>query len=174
MSFNRGRARAVNLRPVFADVMPNFDAIEDGELWISHKHRTINLRCPCGCGHFTILSLHPSRWHVCFDGKTISLDGPTGGSVWAHSGCGSHYMIRKSEVIWLEKIAPDRHQVYADAEQTRMLDSAASRGRVRTWLRRLSRDLPSRDQLRAGGWMSLISSIRVRSSNGDGSKSKCR
>ena len=94
----------MKLRPIFIEVLPEFDAIKDGELWISHKHRTINLRCPCGCGELTVLTLHPSRWHVCFDGKSVSLDGPTGGSVWAVSGCGSHYLIRKNTVIWQERI----------------------------------------------------------------------
>ena len=81
----------MKLRPIFVDVLPEFDAIKAGELWISHKYRTVNLHCPCGCGDLTVLSLHPSRWHVHFDGKSVSLDGPTGGSVWANSGCGSHY-----------------------------------------------------------------------------------
>ena len=60
----------MKLRPVFVDVLPDFDAIKAGELWISHKYRTVNLRCPCGCGDLTVLSLHPSRWHVHFDGKS--------------------------------------------------------------------------------------------------------
>ena len=36
----------MKLRPIFVDVLPKFDAIKAGELWISHKHRTVNLRCP--------------------------------------------------------------------------------------------------------------------------------
>ena len=59
----------MNYRPIFVEVLPGFEVIEDGELWISHKHRTVNLRCPCGCGELTVLTLHPSRWHVYFDGK---------------------------------------------------------------------------------------------------------
>ena len=66
------------LRPIFVEVLPELDEIKAGELWITHKHRTVNLRCPCGCGDLTVLSLHPSRWHVRYDGKSISLDGPTG------------------------------------------------------------------------------------------------
>ena len=103
----------MKLRPIFVDVLPEFDAIKPGDLWISHKHRTVNLRCPCGCGELTVLSLHPSRWHVYFDGKSVSLDGPTGGSVWTNSGCGSHYLIRNNAVIWLERIDPARHSEYA-------------------------------------------------------------
>ena len=132
---------AMKLRPIFVEVMPPFASIKDGELWISHKHRTVNLRCPCGCGDLTVLSLHPSRWHTYFDGKSVSLDGPTGGSVWANSGCGSHYVIRNNAVIWLEGIDPGLHSEYADVERTRMLGSTSSRETLRSWLRRLWRRL---------------------------------
>ena len=46
----RNKFPTVTLHPIFVEVMPTFDSIKDGELWISHKHRTVNLRCPCGCG----------------------------------------------------------------------------------------------------------------------------
>ena len=109
------------------EVLPKFDAIKAGELWISHKHRTVNLRCPCGCGDLTVLSLHPSRCHIHFDGKSVSLDGPTDGSVWANSGCGSHYLIRENAEIWLDRIDPGRHSDYADIERARLLASKPSR-----------------------------------------------
>ena len=131
----------MKLCPIFVDVLPGFDNIKTGEIWISHKHRTVNLRCPCGCGDLTVLSLHPSRWHVHFDGKSVSLDGPTGGSVWANSGCGSHYRIRNNAVIWLAKIDPSRHSEYADAEQVRFLGSTPSRQTLRSWLKRMWRGL---------------------------------
>ena len=126
----------MKLRPIFIEVLPEFDAIKDGELWISHKHRTINLRCPCGCGELTVLTLHPSRWHVYFDGKSVSLDGPTGGSVWAVSGCGSHYVIRKNTVIWRERIDPGYQSEYADLERARMLGSTSNRQTLRSWIGR--------------------------------------
>ena len=134
--------RPIKLRPIFVEVLPRFDAIEDGELWISHKHRTVNLRCPCGCGNLTVLSLHPSRWHICFDGKSVSLKGTTGGSVWANSGCGSHYVIQDNTVIWLERIDPGLHSEYADVERDRMLGAASSRQTLRSWLRRVWRGIP--------------------------------
>ena len=137
---------AVKLRPIFVEVMPPFDSIKDGELWISHKHRTINLRCPCSCGDLTILSLHPSRWHLHFDGKSVSLNGPTGGSVWANSDCGSHYFIRNNAVIWLDRIDPDRHSEYANVERSRMLGSTYIRQTLRSRLRRVWRSLS------AGSW----------------------
>ena len=129
----------LRLRPVFVELLPDTDSIKDGELWISHKHRTINLRCPCGCGHLTVLSLHPSLLHVHFDGKTVSLDGPTGGSIWAISGCGSHYFIRNNTVRWAEPIDPDRHAEYARVERTRLLASQPSDVPPRSWLGRIFR-----------------------------------
>ena len=125
------RLPAVKFHPIFVEVMPPFDLIKDGELWISHKHRTVNLRCPCGCGELTVLSLHPSRWHVHFDGKSVSLDGLTGGSVWANSGCGSHYLIRSNVVIWLDRVDPLRHSEYARVERDRMLGSTSSHKTLR-------------------------------------------
>lgn len=133
------RNDAVKLRPLFVDVMPEFDAIKAGELWISHKHRTVNLRCPCGCGDLTVLTLHPSRWHVHFDGRSVSLDGPTGGSVWAHSGCGSHYRIENNAVIWAPRIDPGRHSEYAKVERTRMMASQPSRSAPHSKLQRVLR-----------------------------------
>ena len=127
----------LRLRPIFVDLLPEPASIKDGELWISHKHRTVNLRCPCGCGHLTVLTLHPSRWHVRFDGKTVSLDGPTGGSVWASSGCGSHYFIRNNTVIWGGRIDPDRHDEYAYVERERLLASQPSNVPPRSWLSRM-------------------------------------
>ena len=130
-----------SLTPRFVEVLPEFSVIKDGELWISHKHRTINLRCPCGCGDLTVLSILPSRLHVYFDGKLVTLDGPTGGSVWANSGCGSHYHIRDNEVFWLEAIDPDRHLEYAEAELSRMLDATSRSQTHRSRMRLLWRGL---------------------------------
>ena len=136
----------MKLRPIFVEVLPEFDDVKAGELWISHKHRTVNLRCPCGCGDLTVLSLHPSRWHVHFDGKSVSLDGPTGGSVWANSGCGSHYLIRDNVVVWLDRIDQDRHSEYVAVERARLVGSEPSREGLRSWLGCLLQSLPSRSR----------------------------
>ena len=125
------------LQPIFVEVMPGFDSIRQGELWISHKHRTINLRCPCGCGDLTVLSIHPSRWHVCFDGKAVTLDGPTGGSIWAESGCGSHYAIRDSMVVLLEDIDSRLGPSYAEAELDRLLGSTSPEWPLSSRIRRI-------------------------------------
>ena len=131
----------MKLRPIFVEVMPPFESIQDGELWISHKHRTVNLRCPCGCCNLTVLSLHPSRWHVYFDGKSVSLEGPTGGSIWTSADCGSHYFIRNNEVVWSYSIDPGRRKDYEDAEQARMVCSTPTRRTLGSLLRRIWRSL---------------------------------
>ena len=139
------RTTPLTLRPIFVDLLPETGSINDGELWISHKHRAINLRCPCGCGHLTVLSLLPSRWHVYFDGEMVSLCGPTGGSVWAnYSGCGSHYFIRNNTVIWARPIDPDRHDEYAYVERERLLASQPDDQRSHSWLNRIIRALSLR------------------------------
>ena len=127
----------MRLKPVFVDVLPTFEEIEPGQLWISHKYRTVNLRCPCGCDELTVLTLHPSRWHVHFDGKAVSLAGPTGGSIWANSGCGSHYFIRNNEVVWLDAIDPTRHAEYADVERSRMVTQNPNERKDITWVGRV-------------------------------------
>ena len=141
---SRSRPEAT-LRPVFVEVMPPLDAVKPGEIWISHRHRTVNLRCPCGCGDLTVLTLHPSRWHVYFDGKSVSLEGPTGGSVWANSGCGSHYLVRDNAVIWLDRIDPIHHAGYATREHLRLLKEETRRktfwARVRRGLRQMRKVL---------------------------------
>lgn len=136
----------MKLRHIFVEVLPKTEEIKAGELWISHKHRTVNLRCPRGCGSLTVLSLHPTRWHVYFDGKSVSLKGPTGGSVWADSCCGSHYFIRRNEVIWADTIDPDLHAKYADIELARMLGSTSCRKTFRSRLLHVWR------RLSMGGW----------------------
>ena len=127
----------VHVRPIFVEVLPPFEVIKDGELWISHKYRTVNLRCPCGCGELTVLSLHPSRWHVYFDGKSVWLKGPTGGSIWTSSACGSHYHIRENEVVWSHPIDPRLRPVYRNVERARMVEASRPRRTFGSLIRRL-------------------------------------
>ena len=137
------RTTPPRLRHIFVDLLPEKGSIKDGELWISPKYRTVNLRCPCGCGDLTVLSLHPSRWHIRFDGKAVSLDGPTGGSVW-RPRCGSHFLIKNNTVMWAKPIDPDRHDEYAQVERERLLASQPSDKRPRSWLNRIFRVLSFR------------------------------
>ena len=127
----------VHVRPIFVEILPPFETIKDGEMWISHKHRTVNLRCPCGCGELTVLSLHPSRWHVYFDGKSVWLKGPTSGSIWTSSACGSHYHIRENRVVWSYPIDSRLRPDYGDVERARMVGASHPRRTFGSLLRRL-------------------------------------
>ena len=129
----RGQGRRITrIRPIFVEALPAFGEIRDGELWISHKRRAMNLRCPCGCGDLTVLSIIPSRWHVYFDGKTVSLKGPTGGSIWTSAACGSHYFIRNNEVVWSHSIDPSLRAAYEEDERARMTGAPLSRSTRRS------------------------------------------
>ena len=110
-------------RPIFVELMPEPHLVKAGELWISPKHRTINLRCPCGCDQLTVLSMHPTRWHINFDGKAVTLDGPTGGSIWTTSECGSHYFIKQNAVHWAAPISRHLKGAYEKVERARLLDA---------------------------------------------------
>ena len=129
-----GKFRGVMiLEPIFVDVLPPFERIKNGQIWISHKHRTINLRCPCGCLSLTVLTLHPDRWHLCFDGRTVSLVGHTGGSVWTSSGCRSHYYIRENKVIWFVSGKSGYGRVSMETERELMIPIRSRNNR--TWLK---------------------------------------
>ena len=141
-------APKIMFRPIFVEAMPSFESIKYGDLWISHRHCVINLRCPCGCGELTVLSIHPSRWHVHFNGDTVSLDGPTGGSIWKHHSCGSHFLIRNNEVVWANRIDQHRRRDYEAAELARMVAGEAgpapekSRGAFVNLVRRALKAIP--------------------------------
>ena len=138
------------LTPLFLSVLPPTSEIKEGLLYVSMEHRTINLRCPCGCGGFTSISLHPTRWSLVFDGSHVSIVGPQGsvGSVWnPQLGCGSHYVIRRNTVIPCRRLGRTLRQGYFRREQLAMWKYRDSLGvesqrprvlkRVRHWLRRI-------------------------------------
>ena len=111
----------MKLKPIFVESLPPFESIKEGELWISHKFRAINLRCPCGCGKLTPLTIAPTKWHVHFDGESVSLKGPTGGSIWTTLECGSHYFITNNEVQWSYPIDQSRRGEYEEVERERII-----------------------------------------------------
>jgi len=129
------------LRPIFVDVMPEFKLINEGFLWISLTHRTINFRCPCGCGELTVLSIHPTRWHVLFDGKCVSLNGRTGGSIWTSSSCGSHYFIKRNKVIWTDEINSVHRAKQKGFKQSEGVEELGDRSTRQSWFKRICRTL---------------------------------
>ena len=112
------------LTPLFLPVLPPTSDIEEGFLYVSMAYRTINLRCPCGCGGLTPISLHPTRWSLVFDGRHVSIVGPQNseGSIWnPQLTCGSHYLIRRSKVIPCNRLDRVLRHGYFRRDESAML-----------------------------------------------------
>jgi len=87
--------RVVHLNDDPDDVLPEtlYTIGENGNLW------HVVLVCPCGCGATIALNALPDdspRWAL-----TEEAGGPTlCPSVWRTSGCRSHFVLRRGEIIW--------------------------------------------------------------------------
>ncbi len=89
--------RAVWVRPLFVEVVPGPDLMEDGVLYISIAYATAIHKCACGCGRQAVTPLSPEEWSLSYNGETISLRPSIGN--WGME-CKSHYWIRDNRVIW--------------------------------------------------------------------------
>lgn len=125
--------------------------LEDGKLYVSIRYRTAVHLCACGCGNKIVTPIKPAKWHLTFDGTTVSLT-PSIGS-WQFA-CRSHYWIRKNMVCWAkpwtdeqvhEGRESDARELRAYLESRRAteeertttaaaLDSGGMFSRVRQWL----------------------------------------
>ena len=90
--------RYEHLRPEFVEVMP--DELEGGVLYVSTRFRTAAHLCACGCDSRIVTPIRPAKWKFTYDGESISL-WPSVGS-W-QKACQSHYIIKKSRVVWARK-----------------------------------------------------------------------
>jgi hypothetical protein len=80
--------------------------------------------CCCGCGNKVVTPLAPGRWHLTYDGKTISLEPSIGN--WSFP-CQSHYWIENNAVIWDRRFT--RAEVAAvRAEDQRDMERATRHG----------------------------------------------
>jgi hypothetical protein len=79
----------------FVEYIPS--ELEEGTLYLSIRFRTAVHLCACGCGDKVVTPIKPAKWHLAFDGNTVSLY-PSVGS-W-QSACRSHYWIRSGMVQW--------------------------------------------------------------------------
>lgn len=91
------------LRHEVAEFMPS--TIEAGVIYISLDYLTAIHRCCCGCGEKVVTPVGPTDWSVTFHGDSVSLDPSIGN--WGLA-CGSHYIIRRSRVIWAGQWTPER------------------------------------------------------------------
>jgi hypothetical protein len=93
--------------------------IQPGVLYVSIRYRTVVHLCACGCGNKVVTPIRPPRWHLSYDGDSVSLC-PSIGS-W-QSPCRSHYWIENNRVRWSrawtdEQIAAGRER---DANDMRL------------------------------------------------------
>lgn len=113
--------KQVTLSHEFVDEIP--PDIEEGRLYISIRYRTAAHLCPCGCGTKVVTPIKPPKWHLTYDGETVSLKPSIGR--W-QLPCRSHYYIRRNQIVWArpwtdkrvqegrEQDAEDLRQYYSD------------------------------------------------------------
>jgi hypothetical protein len=75
------------------------EELDEGVLYVSIQHRTVSHLCPCGCRAKVVTPIKPPKWHLTFDGDTVSLSPSVGN--WQHP-CRSHYWIRNNQILWAE------------------------------------------------------------------------
>ena len=98
----RFRRRPLKYRLVYTEEIPDrlkkhiLYAVGEGTPWLAV------LQCPCGCGDVINLSLlerDSPRWFLHREGDGAITLSP---SVWRSKGCRSHFLIRKSVVMWCD------------------------------------------------------------------------
>lgn len=85
----------ITLTHEFVETIP--DNLQDRKLYVSIRFSTVVHKCACGCQSEVVTPIHPTKWQLTFDGKSISLY-PSVGS-W-NLPCRSHYWIKRNKVIW--------------------------------------------------------------------------
>jgi len=102
--------------PAFVDEIPA--NLDEGHLYVSIRYRTAAHLCACGCGLKVVTPIKPPKWHLTYDGETVSL--------WPSVGrwqlpCRSHYVIRRNRVVWAKPWSEKRIQLgrLEDAEDVR-------------------------------------------------------
>jgi hypothetical protein len=85
------------LEPVFVEFVPKESDLQPGKLYISMEYNTTVHLCASGCGIKVVLPLNPAKWHLKFDGESVSLSPSVGN--WDYP-CESHYWIRNNRIDW--------------------------------------------------------------------------
>jgi len=106
--------RQTRIRPEFVTFAPQ--VLEPGVVYVSMEYSTVLHLCCCGCSNQVVTPLAPARWHLMFDGETISLNPSIGN--WSFP-CKSHYWIERNRVLW------DRPFSQREVELVRIRDHRA-------------------------------------------------
>ena len=95
--------RHSRLRPEFVELIPR--ELDPGVLYISIRYRTASHLCACGCGNRVVTPIKPPKWHLYFDGASVSLWPSIG--LW-QLPCRSHYWIEHGKVRWSMPWTPEQ------------------------------------------------------------------
>jgi hypothetical protein len=77
----------------FVEFMP--EKKEDGVLYVSDKFQLAIHNCPCGCGTRAVTPLGEGGWSIEIDCEVVTLRPSI-----LNRSCGTHYWVRKNEVVW--------------------------------------------------------------------------
>jgi hypothetical protein len=130
--------------PTFVDDIP--ERLDEGRLYVSHKHSLAIHLCCCGCRGEVVTPFSPAEWRITARGGSVSLSPSIGN--WGFP-CRSHYWIRSNRIEWalpmterqIEAVrAKDRADLKAHVAQVN-----AQRATVRPWwsIERLARRVSS-------------------------------
>ncbi len=97
--------KQTHLSHQFGEFIP--EQLNDGVLYISQRYGTAAHRCCCGCGEEVITPLTPTDWSLRVDANKVTLHPSIGN--WSFA-CQSHYWIRRSKVIWADKMSQQQIQ----------------------------------------------------------------
>jgi Family of unknown function (DUF6527) len=100
--------RRTSVTHEFVEFIP--EQLVDGVIYISIPFATTVHKCCSGCGREVVTPIKPDKWHVTFDGESISL-APSIGN-WSLP-CQSHYWIKRNQVRW------DRRRTQAEIDAGR-------------------------------------------------------
>jgi hypothetical protein len=98
--------------------------LEEGRLYVSIRYRTAVHLCPCGCLNRVVTPIKPPKWHLTFDGESVSLSPSVGN--W-QLPCRSHYVIENGRVRWAKHWTPDQITAGRARDQRDVHDHYASR-----------------------------------------------
>lgn len=112
-------SRIDRLEPVFVEFIPPERELEPGKLYVSMIYATTTHLCASGCGMKVVLPLSPAKWHLKFDGDSISISPSVGN--WDYP-CRSHYWIRENKIIWAgqwdeKRVAAGRRNDQQDVDE---------------------------------------------------------
>lgn len=118
----------MKLQHNFVDTIPQ--DLNPGVLYISVHHRTASHMCPCGCQNRVVTPLRPERWHLKYDGETVSLNPSIGN--WGLP-CKSHYWVTRDAIVWSHLMSKKEIEGIRNDEKRRVTRYYTKKTRKHWW-----------------------------------------